>query len=301
MKKVILSFFFVLLCASYSTPSFAATSEDIMKTFDWNQGKLLDYYWVRPSEIYDQWNNGSRFMRSVLKASYVTKKDKDIIWKIQESLKDYLNDRPLYWKHELDFHRKLFQNYKKDTLPVFADYKVEERNGTLEIIHREFGFAIGTFETDGKYTSTGYWNNTGGIHIDMWNQVFYDPWDEKMYYRRFIENDAEKYTHIHVTANADNFVFRFEGDPSGQVRTGKIEIVDLKGFTYAVPMFVYPGKKKPIATDYVSDLNATKEVITFDVGYTYDERRMSMDPEGVVEFHETLDQFMNTAFLDTDF
>src|SRR3989338_3574584 len=166
MKKVILSFFFVLLCASYSTPSFAATSEDIMKTFDWNQGKLLDYYWVRPSEIYDQWNNGSRFMRSVLKVSYVNKKDKDIIWKIQESLKDYLNDRPLYWKHELDFHRKLFQNYKKDTLPVFADYKVEERNGTLEIIHREFGFAIGTFETNGKYTSTGYWNNTGGINID---------------------------------------------------------------------------------------------------------------------------------------
>ncbi len=285
MKKVFLAF----LVYSFFVPSqtYSATSEEIKKFFEDDQGKLLDYYWVRPREIYNEWSNSSRFMKSFVTVSYLKKSHESFL----DGFKEYLSDQPLSWKHELNYRTVIHQAYQKEVHPVVEEYAVRENSSKqLEIVHRRLNFVIGTFDINGRYDYRGYY--VGMVDVTFWQDVFYDPWDQRMYYRRFISNENDRKTHTDYSANADQFLFRFKND--SMVRSGKIEIVGVPGFNKPVALFNYQGRVKPISkdADIKMDWDRDKTTVSFDVIYQYDERELFITPQGIVQFSKTLEEFM---------
>ena len=285
MKKVFLAFFVYALlvpCQIYS-----ATSEEIKKFYEYDQGKLLDYYWVRPREIYDEWNNSSRFITSQLAVTYL-KRSNDFFL---DGFKEYLSDRPLSWKHELLYRTVLHQSYQKEPNPAVEAYEVKEASsGQLEIFHKQHNFVIGTFDKNGRYDYRGYY--VGMVDLQTWSEVFYDPWDKRMYFRRFIQKETDRKTSAIYKANADQFLFRFKND--SMVRSGKIEVVALSGFSNPVALFNYQGRVKPISRDIEVKMNWDRDSLTvpFDVKYLYNEKDFHITPEGIVEFSKTLEEFL---------
>ncbi len=284
MKKVFLAFF--LYASLVPCQIYSATSEEIKKFFKYDQSNLLDYYWLRPREIYDEWTNHSRFMTSYLTVRY-RKKSNDAFL---DGFKEYLKEQPLSWSHKFNYRTILHLNYQKEIHPVFDAYTIRENSSKqLEIIHKQHNFAIGTFDRDGRYDYQGYYV---GIDLDLWREVFYDPWDQRMYYRRLIPNENDRKTYTDIQANADQFLFRFKND--SQVRSGKIDVVSVPGFSNPVALFNYQGRVMPIAknTEIKLDWERDNPIVSFDVKYLYDERLLHITPQGVVEFSKTLEEFM---------
>ena len=285
MKKVFLAFFLYSLLVPCQT--YCATSEEIKKFFENDQGKLLDYYGVRPQEIYDAWNNNSRFMTSYLTLTYLEKSNGSFL----DGFREYLSEKALSWKHTLNYRTILYQSYQKEIHPVLEKYQVKENHlGQLEVVHKQHNFVMGTFDRNARYDSRGYTIGMGDVAL--WHEVFYDPWDQRMYFRRFVPHENDRKTRIDYQADADQFLFRFKSDST--VRSGKIEVLNVHGFHAPVALFSYQGRVKPVSKDIEVKINldGDKTTVSFDVAYRYDEKLLHLTPEGVVEFSKTLEEFM---------
>src|SRR3989338_2273718 len=287
MKKL----FFIAIGVFFvcSSNVYSATAPEIMSFFDYDHGKLLDFYWVRPRQIYDQWSNASRFTTSHFKATYVRRDD---ISPIFESFKDYLDRTPVSREHTLNYEVIIDQSYKSEILPIMNEYEEKEKNGTLKIVHRVHGFNIGEFDEDGRFN--GAHDNVGMIDLTLWNQVFYDPWDQKMYFRRFIEKPEEREPSVQYTANPDGFRFKFKDDPEGVVRFGKMELRLISGFKEPVEVFSAEGHILPLSREMKiqGDMNRPKNTVSYDAYYMFNERELWIDPEGIVRLEKTYTEFM---------
>ena len=286
MKKVFWAFVPVFYLPSIVF-AFPVSSEDIKKFYDNNHGALLDYYWVRPREIYDPYSNASHFMTSYVNATYVKKPDL-IPW--LESFKDYLGDNAVEWSHELDYRVTVYQDYKKETPDWLEEYAVKEENGKLEVFNQRMNFVVGTFDLDGKYDYRGYY--VGMMKLELWKDVFFDPWDQRMYFREFIEKLSERNMNTHQKANADQFLFRFKGE--SQVRKGKIELANVAGFKAPVALFNFQGRVRPVSRDIEQDMDweRDKTTLKFAITYHYDEQLLKVCEDGVVDLAMTAQEFL---------
>ena len=279
MKKVFLG----VICVSVflSTSTYAASSQRIREFFKDNHEEFLDYHWLRAREIYSEapYYNSSRFMTSHLEVTY---KKKNVPLPIFENLDDYINDTPLCEKHELNFRVIQHQSYKKDDDPRLHHYQFIEKDGDLRVVHKAYGFTIGTFDKTGQFDVLN-WDTNGQLDLQFWNSVHFDPWTSSMFYKLFIADEDERKTRMDYTAQAAQFYFRFKGDSESQIRVGSLDVVHLPGFKNAAVVFIYDGKLRPIAHEADSKMNASKDVITFDVVYRYDERKLWIDCQGVVQ------------------
>ncbi|MBI3019313.1 MAG: hypothetical protein HYY61_05425 [Deltaproteobacteria bacterium] len=285
MKKVFLTFF--LYASLVPCQIHSATSEEIKKFFAYDQGKLWDYYWVRPREMYDEGSNHSRFTTSFLTVAYFKKSHEPFL----DGFKEYLSEKALSWKHELNYRTILYQSYQKEVHPIVEQYKVRENHlGQLEVVHKQHNFVIGTFDKNARYDYRGY--NAGMVDLTLWNEVFYNPWDQRMYFRRLIPNENDRETVTDVQTNADQFLFRFKND--SMVRSGKIEVVAVPGFSNPIALFNYQGRVEPISKDVEIKMNWDRDepTVSFDVNYFYDERLLHITSKGIVEFSKTLEEFM---------
>lgn len=285
MKKIFLAFFLYASLAPCQV--YSATSGDIKKFFEYDHGKLLDYYWVRPREIYDEGSNHSRFMTSYLTVTYLKKSNESFL----DGFKDYLSEKAISWKHELNYRTILYQSYQREVHPIVEQYNVKENSsGQLEIVQKEYNFIIGTFDKNAGYDYRGY--DAAMVDLTLWQKVFYDPWDQRMYFRRWIPNASDRETHADYQANADQFLFRFKND--SMIRFGKIEVVAVPGFKHPVALFHYQGRIKLISRDVEVKMNWDRDepTVSFDVNYFYDERLLHITPKGIIEFSKTLEEFM---------
>lgn len=286
MKKV----FWAFLCVFY-LPSivFAVSSQDIKNFFENDHGVLLDYYWVRPREIYDQYSNGSRFMNSYISATYVKNPNTSPYF---EGFKDYVGSQAASWSHELDYRVTLHQDHKTETPEWLDEYAVRiiDEAGKLEVYNQKLNFAIGTFDVNGKYDYRGYY--VGLVNLNLWKDVFFDPWDQRMYLQTFIEKESERKTHIHRKANADQFLFRFKGESN--VRRAKIDVVNVPGFRSPVALFNFQGRVRPVSREIEQSMDWHRDLLTvsFSVSYQYDEKLLSLSDDGVVELAMTQDEFL---------
>ncbi|MBI2608832.1 MAG: hypothetical protein HYW47_04440 [Deltaproteobacteria bacterium] len=291
MKKLLLFIIVPFLYLPHA--SLASTADEIKSFFDKDHARLLDYYWLNSKEIYDQWTNHSRYTTSRLHAVYHRKRG-DKPYSIIENLKDYLGDQPMRWSHQLQFSKRFVQGYKKSHRAVFEQYEIREEEGYLKIYNKEYHFAIGTFDKDGKYTSRGFYENTGGLDLDFWLKVFYDPWDQKMWFHELLsEDDEEKYRSVKYKVNADHFFFRFKNET--RLRPGKLVIKNLPGFRHAIVLLSYQDKNSPLSREQETHIDWTDQEILFDIKYEYDVERLSIDPDGSVRLNQTYEDFLKLS------
>jgi len=287
MKKILMVVAGLLFL---STSTYAVSSQRIKEFFKDNHGEFLDYHWLRAREIYSEapYYNSSRFMTSHLEVTY---KKKPAPIPIFENLDDYINDTPLCKKHELNFRVIQHQSYKKDDDSRLHPYQVIEKEGDLRVVHKAYGFTIGTFDKTGQFDVLN-WDTNGQLDLQFWKNVHFDPWTNGMFYKLFIANEDERKTHVDYTAHAAQFYFRFKDDLASQIRVGSLDILHLPGFKNATVVFVYDGTLRPIAHEVDIKIDWTNTTITFDVWYRYDEQKLWIDTQGVVQLGLTENEFL---------
>jgi len=288
--KKLFVFFFALLCALPHL-GFSDSSKTIQDFFGNDHEKFVDYHWLAPREIFDQWSNGSRFMASFLLVTY---QRKHVANPIFESFKDYVGDTPLSWNHKLNYRHILFQSYQKEFWPFLNEYEVRTNaEGNLLVYHKNYNFIVGTFEKDGQFDVLNY-DQLGQINIDLWKKVHYDPWAGHMFVKAYIEKESMRKTKFNYPGNADDFYFKFKNDVNQKTRVGSLNVVVLPGFKNASVVFTYNGHSRPISKNAEHAIVSwSKETVTFDVKYEYDPRLLWMDKNGVLHLEMTEDDFFN--------
>ena len=288
MKKVLVG----VICVSVflSTSTYAVSSQRIKEFFKDSHEEFLDYHWLRAREMYSDspYYNSSRFMTSHLEVTY---KKKNVALPIFGNLDDYINDTPLFEKHELNYRVIHHQSYKKDDDPRLHPYQVIEKDGDLRVVHKAYGFTIGTFDKTGQFDVLN-WETNGQLDLQFWKNIHFDPWTSSMFYKLFIANEDARKTRTDYTVHATQFYFRFKGDSESQIRVGSLDVVHLPGFKNATVVFVYDGTIRPIAHESDIKMDWTEDTITFDVWYRYDEQKLWIDAEGIVQLGLTENEFL---------